>query len=78
MKSELSNGLLTLLLVLGLLLPVIPVLAANSAVIASSPLFAGGDGTSGNPYQITNWHHLNNVRGHLSSNFTLVNNLDNT
>jgi hypothetical protein len=39
-------------------------------------LFDGGDGSSGNPFQITNWHHLNNVRHYLGSHFILMNNLD--
>jgi hypothetical protein len=71
MRSKLSKGLLTALLVLGLLLAVIPVVAANSP-------FAGGDGSPGNPFQIANWHHLNNVRLHLGSHFILMNNLDST
>lgn len=37
--------------------------------------FAGGDGGSENPFQIENWHHLNNVRNHLSSHFVLNNHL---
>jgi hypothetical protein len=40
------------------------------------PAFAGGDGSAGNPFQITNWHHLNNVRTRLGSHFILMNNLD--
>jgi hypothetical protein len=38
-------------------------------------LFAGGDGTSGNPYQITSWTHLNNTRLNLSASYVLNNNL---
>jgi len=38
--------------------------------------FADGDGSSGDPYQISNWTHLNNVRNHLSSHFVLINDLD--
>lgn len=37
--------------------------------------FAGGVGTQGDPYQIENWNHLNNIRNHLSSHFVLNNNL---
>jgi hypothetical protein len=70
MKTGLRKGLLAvLLIVLGLLVPIAPVFG--------SP-FAGGDGTSGNLFQITNWHHLNNVRHHLGSHFILMNNLDST
>jgi hypothetical protein len=38
--------------------------------------FAGGTGESNDPYQISNWTHLNNVRNHLSSHFILTANLD--
>jgi hypothetical protein len=71
MKSQLSKGLLTALLVLGLLLPGIPALAAT-------PPFAGGSGTAADPFQNTNWHHLNNVRHHRGSHFILMNRLDST
>lgn len=37
--------------------------------------FAGGDGTSGSPYQIENWNHLNNIRYNLDKVFILNNNL---
>jgi hypothetical protein len=37
--------------------------------------FAGGDGTSGNPYQITNWTALNEVRNSLTSYYVLNANL---
>ena len=40
--------------------------------------YAGGDGTPGNPYQITNWRELSNIRINLSSCFILNNNLDPT
>ena len=40
--------------------------------------YAGGDGTPGNPYQITNWKELSNIRINLSSCFILNNNLDTT
>jgi hypothetical protein len=71
MRAKLSKGLLTVLLVLGLLLQGMPV------SVASSP-FAGGDGSAANPFRIENWHHLNNVRGHLTSHFILMNDLDST
>ena len=38
--------------------------------------FAGGDGTTGNPYQIGSAAHLWQVRNHLKSNFELVQDLD--
>jgi PKD repeat protein len=41
-------------------------------------LYAGGSGTESDPYQIENWYHLNNVRACLDSNFTLVNDINDT
>jgi hypothetical protein len=38
--------------------------------------FAGGAGTSGDPYQISNWTHLNSVRNNLTESFILTANLD--
>jgi hypothetical protein len=38
--------------------------------------FYGGSGTAGDPYQITDWYQLDNVRNYLDSSFILVNNLD--
>lgn len=43
--------------------------------------FAGGDGTIGTPYQITNWEQLNNVRNYLGpgneeKHFVLMNDLN--
>jgi hypothetical protein len=38
--------------------------------------FAGGDGSVGDPYQITNWYNLHNIRHNLSQSFILNNNLD--
>ena len=40
--------------------------------------FYGGHGTEGNPYQIANWNHLDNVRNYLDSYFILVEDLDST
>ncbi len=39
--------------------------------------FSGeGAGTAASPYEITDWHELNEVRDYLSSHFRLMNNLD--
>ncbi len=38
--------------------------------------FAGGSGTESDPYEITTWEQLNNVRNHLDEHFILKNNLD--
>ncbi len=40
--------------------------------------FAGGSGTAGDPYQVGDWHHLDNVRHRLDAHFVLVNDLDST
>ncbi len=39
------------------------------------PSFAGGDGTSVNPYQITNWTALNEIRLNYTAYYILMNNL---
>ncbi|TKX47025.1 hypothetical protein EXE49_17270, partial [Halorubrum sp. ASP121] len=38
--------------------------------------YAGGDGTASNPYEIANWHHLDNVRQNLDKEFVLTADLD--
>ena len=38
--------------------------------------FAGGDGTSDNPYLISTYDQLNNMRNYLSANFKLVNDIE--
>lgn len=40
--------------------------------------FAGGNGSKENPYQISNWTHLNSIGTHLDANFILENDLDST
>lgn len=40
------------------------------------PFFAGGDGTSINPFQITNWTGLNATRNNLTAYYILNNNLN--
>jgi hypothetical protein len=39
-------------------------------------LFAGGSGTEEEPYRISDWHNLNNVRYFLSAHYRLMNDLD--
>ena len=46
------------------------------SITANFILFAGGNGTAGNPYQIADWYHLDNVRNYLSSYFIVINDLD--
>ena len=45
-------------------------------ITANFSLFAGGNGTAEDPYQIADWWHLHNVRNYLSSHFILTNGLD--
>jgi len=47
-----------------------------SAPVAADAEFAGGDGSQDDPYQIADWYHLDNVRGHLSYHFLLLSDLD--
>jgi len=49
---------------------------ANFEELDPGTLFAGGNGTEENPYQIANWHHLYNIRDYLNSHFILINDLD--
>jgi len=51
---------------------------ANFEELDPGTLFAGGNGTEENPYQIANWHHLYNIRDYLNSHFILMNDLDST
>lgn len=44
--------------------------------LASADPFAGGDGSESDPYEISSWVHLDNVRSHSSSNFVLTADLD--
>lgn len=64
MKKTICMAFVLLLLVSMLNMPVY---AAES--------FAGGTGTSGDPYQITTWAQLNEVRNQLGSYFKLMNDL---
>ena len=45
-------------------------------VVMVPSLFAGGNGTESAPYQISTPKQLDNVRNYLSSNFTLLNDID--
>ena len=46
------------------------------SITANFGLFAGGNGTAEDPYQIADWYHLDNVRNYLSSHFIVINDLD--
>ena len=43
---------------------------------AIKPLFAGGDGSPQNPFQITNVSELQNMSSNLSAHYVLMNNID--
>jgi len=45
-------------------------------ITANFGLFAGGNGTAEDPYQIADWYYLDNVRNYLSSYFIVINDLD--
>ena len=51
-------------------------LTAASSTTLSYPAYAGGTGTSLDPYQITEWEHLYNVSINLNAYFKLMNDLD--
>ncbi len=63
--------LAALVLLLGFVLP-------GTVLASGNGIFAGGEGTEGDPFLIENWHHLNNVRGHLGAHFRLNANLGTT
>jgi hypothetical protein len=46
------------------------------SITANFGLFAGGNGTAEDPYQIADWWHLDNVRNYLSSHFIVIKNLN--
>ncbi len=52
------------------------ILAPWPASVAADGEFAGGEGTAEDPYQISDWDHLDNVRDHLGACFILLNDLD--
>ena len=60
---------------------ILSVFVVFSAVLVSmlpsgASAFAGGDGSSGNPYQITTCMELQDMQSSLSSNYVLVNDID--
>lgn len=50
--------------------------SAKSYTVKVQSEFAGGDGSTGDPYRITKLEHLNNMRNHMDKNFILMNDLD--
>ena len=53
-----------------------PYLSGDTPSGVLSITYAGGDGTSGNPYQIVDWNHLFNVRYNPERHFRLNNSLE--
>lgn len=50
---------------------------ADNNEISITSVFAGGDGTSSNPYVIVNWAQLHAIRNHLNAHFILGADLSN-
>ncbi len=46
------------------------------SITAQFILFDGGSGEPDDPYEIANWHHLDNIRNYLDADFVLINDLD--
>ena len=44
--------------------------------VAPVPLFAGGDGTIGNPYQISNIYELQDMNSDVTDHYSLINDID--
>lgn len=66
MNHKTGKKYMSVFLALAMILSAVPLIA-----LASSP-FAGGDGSSGNPYQVADQAQLNAVRGYLGSCFIQV------
>lgn len=66
-----KNGFL---LILGIITAALLLFGGTAA--AEPSLFAGGDGSPENPYQIENIEQLNAVREDLSANYILINDID--
>ena len=73
--KKLSTAILSLLIVLPNVIMInmlVPVLVFNQNASA----FAGGDGSSGNPFQISNVTELQNMSANLSAHYVLINDID--
>lgn len=57
-------------------LSVLALLLVFALLPLTNASFAGGNGSPGNPYQVTNWSNLNEVRNNLTASYILNNNLD--
>jgi len=64
-----------LMLALTLAVGMVPAIAGCDPP-SSRPEFAGGSGTSTDPYQISDWYHLDSIRDHLDTHSILMNNLN--
>jgi hypothetical protein len=53
-------------------------ITANFEELDPGTPFAGGSGKAGDPYQIANWNHLDNVRDYLDGYFILIKDLRST
>jgi hypothetical protein len=74
--SKMNKKNLTVILILFLL--ICSLIPTPTVIADGAPSFAGGTGASNDPYQISNWFHLHNIREYMSSDFILLNDLDST
>jgi hypothetical protein len=77
-----STFLITILLVIGsnffvMVLPLDHEISLSMTATAAPP-FSGGDGSSSNPFQITNVSQLQNMSSNLSASYRLMNDIDAT
>ncbi|WP_460490203.1 MBG domain-containing protein, partial [Belliella aquatica] len=84
MKSIIGRGIhdfwMGIILFLGMIISInFPTNAGDSSLTYSElipDLYHSGTGNTSDPYVITNWNHLHNVRQNLSAHFILAANLD--
>jgi len=76
MRTALSSGRLYYIRTFGIVLILAALIVGAVGCLGDLPallgIFAGGRGTTEDPYQIANWYHLNNVRRYLESLYTEV------
>ena len=82
MNEKKMNKGIVMGFVLLIVLSAISMVVVTSDVVIALPYsetgFDGGDGSPLNPYEISNWTHLHNVRNNLTENFILTSNLNST
>ncbi|MCK5038992.1 MAG: right-handed parallel beta-helix repeat-containing protein, partial [Thermoplasmata archaeon] len=71
--KKLSATLLVLVMIMSSMVPLASVMGEKAQ---PEPLFAGGDGSIGDPYQISNVWELQSMNASLGSHFILINDID--